>query len=111
MAKQTAEVVCARRFEVVDSAGKVRAHLGAGEDGVVGLKLYSSKGKVNAVLALTPEGEATLTLSQAKGKPAVVVIASLAKGLFGFFVDDGKKGRKVIAALGPGGTPVFGVVD
>ena len=62
------DVVRARRFEVVDAAGKERALLAVYPDGNLGLMLFDAARKLRALLALHPEGDPGLMLFDAAGK-------------------------------------------
>ena len=67
MAEPPAEVVRARRFELVDSEGKVRAALAVDEEGVPGLALSDGDGNVRAALILGREGIPRLNLLSKTG--------------------------------------------
>jgi hypothetical protein len=70
-AKQPAvpDVVQARRFEVVDAAGRVRATLGVStEEGKARLVLFDAAGKGDAWLEVSPHGMPSLMLFDPMGK-------------------------------------------
>jgi hypothetical protein len=62
MAEQVAEVIRAKRFELVDSDGSVRATLALHEGGTPGLGLFDNDGHERATLSLDQEGAPRLTL-------------------------------------------------
>lgn len=64
-----AEVVRAQRFEVVDSAGRLRARLGTKEDGSPSLILLDANGKGRALFAVSSDGSSLLTLNDATMAP------------------------------------------
>ena len=63
-----AEVVRARRFEMVDAAGKARAVLSVLPDGRTGLLLVDAGGKGRVILRLHSDGTPVLALYDAAGK-------------------------------------------
>ena len=69
-AKQPAvpDLVNARRFELVDAAGKVRAVLGLEPDGSPTLDLFDPAGRMRAFLKLGPDGSPGLALCDAAQK-------------------------------------------
>jgi len=62
MVEAMAEIVRAKRFELVDAEGIVRAALAIHEDGTAGIDLSDTKGQVRASLTLTTEGVPRLNL-------------------------------------------------
>lgn len=77
MKPAVADVVKAKRFEVVDAAGKVQAVFGLGTDGTVGvaLVLYDAAGKIRATLAML-YGNPVLGLHDAAGKMRATMIVA-----------------------------------
>ncbi len=73
--KSPAEVLRAKRLEVVDDEGKVRAALGTDEKGIGGLSVYDESGRLRASLeAGEIPGEASgLSVFDANGKPRAIV--------------------------------------
>ncbi len=61
-AEQTAQVLRAERFELVDASGAVRAALALDEEGNPGLILLDSQGVQRASLSLMPDGSPRITL-------------------------------------------------
>jgi len=78
MAHETADVVRARRFELVDSSGQIRAELAApgigGQQGPA-LTLFHSRGPVftRIVLGLDDDGAPMLELFDGEGQPRATV--------------------------------------
>jgi hypothetical protein len=66
-AAQAAEVLRARRFELVDRKGRLRAELSQVADGSPCLSLRDVRGKARAQMALLEDGTALLTMNDAKG--------------------------------------------
>jgi hypothetical protein len=62
------EMVRARSFQVLDTAGKFRAGLGVGSDGTVGLSLLDAAGKTRAVFAMFSDGTPGMYLQDEAGK-------------------------------------------
>jgi len=71
-----AEVVRARRFELVDADGKERAVLRIAAEGTPMLVLWDNNGKVSAGLGLGPDGSPNLALVDANGKGSVLLSSS-----------------------------------
>jgi len=67
------DVVRARRFEVVDAAGKPRAVLRVYSDGSPGLAFSDAAGKARAVLGVFSDGSPGLSFSDAAGKARAVL--------------------------------------
>ena len=67
MTEPVAEVVRAKRFELVDSEGKVCATLALDEDGCPGLHLCDREGHERAELALDMDGALHLTMRTKSG--------------------------------------------
>jgi hypothetical protein len=79
------EVVRARKFELVDEQGKVRAALGPGpEEGDVGMQFYGSAGEIRVELSVyqsgltalalrDPHGEQVAALSVGEGAPMLAL--------------------------------------
>ena len=80
------DVVKARRFEVVDAAGEVRAVLDVTKD-ISGLALFGAAGKGSVGLAVAPDGSSGLALRDAARK------------------------RRLSLAVDPDGTPSMGLSD
>ena len=76
MGEAAAEVIRAKRFELVDSEGNVRATLQLDEAGAPGLALFDEEGRARAALVLGGEGIPRLNLLGKTG----VVRASLGFG-------------------------------
>jgi len=76
MAEAVAEAIRAKRFEVVDAAGAVRAALTVDEEGMPGLTLSDEDGNARAALILGKEGIPRLNLLSKTG----MVRASLGFG-------------------------------
>jgi hypothetical protein len=71
-----AEVLRAKRLEIVDDEGKVRAMLGTREEGIGGLSVFDeSSGRVRARLEAgeIPEQGSGLSVFDTNGKPRAVV--------------------------------------
>jgi hypothetical protein len=70
-----AEVLRAKRLEIVDDEGKVRAVLGTREEGVGGLWVFDESGRVRARLEAgeIPEQGSGLSVFDTNGKPRAVV--------------------------------------
>lgn len=127
-----AEVVKARRFEVVDAAGKVRARLSVGPtgpsldlydgsgneraslfavpDGSPGLDLHDAAGKARAGLAVFSDGRPFLGLSDAAGKQRAVLSVSPDGGADLELSDAAEKLRVLLSVL-PDGSPFLGMSD
>ena len=71
--KAAAEVVKAKRFEVVDAQGRVRAALGFTEDGKQVLNLSDEAENVRASLRLAPDGSPVLGMRDAAGKAQIML--------------------------------------
>jgi hypothetical protein len=67
VAEPVPEVVKAKRFELVDSEGKVRAALALHEDGSPGLCLCDEEGRVRATLLLDRHGLPRLSVLSTAG--------------------------------------------
>ncbi len=67
------DVVKARRFEVVDAAGKIRASLGVLPSGAPGLGLSDAAGDLRVTLAVNADGGPNLALFDAAGKLRVAL--------------------------------------
>ena len=63
-----AKVVEAERFNVRDTAGKVRALLGTTSDGGTSLLLYNANGVNQAGLGVMPDGSASVFLANPAGR-------------------------------------------
>jgi hypothetical protein len=63
-----AEVVKARRLEMVDAAGNRRAVLSVLPDGNMALLLSDAAGNLRATLNLAPDGSPGLALGNARGR-------------------------------------------
>jgi hypothetical protein len=70
-----AEVLRAKRVEIVDDEGKVRAVLGTREEGIGGLSVYDESGRVRARLEAgeIPEQGSGLSVFDTNGKPRASV--------------------------------------
>ncbi len=62
------EVLRARRLEVVDTAGRVRAALGMASDGSSALGLWDATGRVRIAIVVDPDGSPGLSLHDAAGR-------------------------------------------
>ncbi len=67
MSEGAAEVTRARRFELVDSEGRVRATLGLDEEGSPAVCLCDEEGNVRGGLCITSEGVPQLRMMTAAG--------------------------------------------
>src|SRR5215204_2485385 len=56
------EVVRARKFEVVDEAGRVRAAIGPGPENSTGMQFYNDKREVKVEMSVDSAGSASLLL-------------------------------------------------
>ena len=65
--RAAARVIRAKRFEVVDEEGMVRAGLGVLADKNTGLWVLDGEGKERATLAVSAEGSASLSLREKHG--------------------------------------------
>lgn len=59
------EVVRARKFEVVDEAGRVRAAIGPGPENSTGMQFYNDKREVKVEMSVDSDGSASLLLRNA----------------------------------------------
>src|SRR5262249_43827197 len=66
-ANKVPEAVEAQKFVVRDRDGKVRAELGMGEEGKVGLGIFGPRGKAQVTLDIDKEGTSTLNFRDEKG--------------------------------------------
>ena len=83
-----AEVVKARRFEVVDPAGKTRVRLDAGNGGSSGLDLYDAEGKMRVRLRVDPVGTGVLDFWDAGGKSRAFLYLRALDGQPGLSLSD-----------------------
>ena len=67
MTEPVADVVRAKRFELVDSEGKVCATLALGEDGCPGLGLCDQEGRERATFSLDRGGALYVTMRTKSG--------------------------------------------
>ena len=82
--------VRALRFTLVDEQGTVRAALGPGRDGGVGMRLVDARGRARAELALDESGATNLKLHDAEGEVCA-------------WLDVGPDGRPGLYLRGPTG--------
>jgi len=87
MQPAAADVVRARRFEVVDAAGKARGLFGLESRGTSGLYLYDAAEKPRMGMSFSPSGEAGLILMDSAGSLRVV-LSLLTDGTPGLRVRD-----------------------
>jgi hypothetical protein len=59
------EVVRARKFEVVDEAGRVRAAIGSGPENSTGMQFYNDEREVKIEMSVDSDGSASLLLRDA----------------------------------------------
>ena len=106
-----ADVVRARRFEVVDAAGKERAVLGVFSDDVTALRVYDATGKMMLMgLGVTRDDEAGLGLRDAAGKlRAGLNVTSDGSPLL-LLLDAAEKARAGLRIL-PTGVPMLDLND
>jgi len=104
-----AEEVRARRFEVVDDAGKLRALLAVRPDGGPGLVLYDAAETNRAILFERENGEAYLGLCDAAGttRASLSVTKDSQPGLDLYDAAGKVRARLTLA----GGSPVLALAD
>src|SRR5215210_6231974 len=94
------DVLRARRLEVVDDAGTVRAVVGTREEGIGGLTVFDAAGRKRAALeAGEVEGQGSgLSLFDANGKVRAVLYAhnEPGKGAAVYVNDEAEKSRAVL---------------
>lgn len=74
-APRPTQVVRAQAFELVDSAGNVRAQIHLGEDGSGQIRLRSGKGEVAVKLGALREGGSALLLMDPSVEPGITLAA------------------------------------
>ena len=67
------DVVRARRFEVVDEEGRLRAVIGPGPENATGMQFYAEDGTARVELSLSGDGAAALYLRDAESKDIAMI--------------------------------------
>ncbi len=103
-AAPVAEVVRAKRFELVDGQGKVRALLSVQPDGASRFEVLDKDRKARAVLRLYPDGTPVLEMLTAGGEPRVSLAGSESMPSLGMGWK-GQQGGKLNLGFNAGGVP------
>ena len=106
---RSADVVRARRFELVDAAGEVRAVLAVDGDGT-GLVLLDAAGRPGVGLTVLPEGRPGLTLLDAAGVGRAGLVVN-ADGSSVLSLHDAVGTARAALQVNAGGNPVLGLGD
>jgi hypothetical protein len=105
-----ADVVKARSFEVVDTFGTMRAKLGMGTDGIVGLGLSDATGETRAALAVVPDGTVSLVLFGARQAERAQLTLNRDKRV-GLSLSDTNGKQRAAFGVGPDGSPTLTLFD
>lgn len=103
------EVMQAKRFEMVDDAGKVRAVLGMGEQGDEGLALMNARGVIRAALLLQ-EDSPRLSLADTTGRVRTSLLVQ-ADNTPALGMTDAQGKRRVELAVGKDAATAFNICD
>lgn len=105
-----AQVVKARRFEVVDAAGKLRVTLGMNPNGAPSVMVFDGAGRPRAGLMVGPGEGSILGLYDVAGKPRVA-LGMNPDGSLGLGMRDAAGETRAALAVRPDVGPVLGLYD
>lgn len=104
------DVVRAKRFELVDDTGKMRALLAMHPDGSPGLWLLDTAGKARGGLFVATDGRPTLSLYDAAGEP-LAMLGVLPDGSWGLWLVDATGTPRAALGVRPNGTSGLALSD
>lgn len=82
MERQEYDIVRARKFEIVDEEGQVRAAIGPGEEGSTGVQFYDREGEAKIQLSVSSSGSGELWLRDSSGSDQAAIYTESGDGPF-----------------------------